>query len=81
MPSNTMASVANTELMECYIAELVTDMGAGAGETNCFECSGTGEWPWHPCRYAPLHGFHFRIRSISSLMPSPGNSSRRYPGF
>jgi hypothetical protein len=39
--------------MECYIAEnndtvalqLVTDMGAGAGETNCFECAGTGVGP------------------------------------
>ena len=44
----TKAFVGNTELMECYIGEnndtvalqLVTDMGAGAGETNCFECSG-----------------------------------------
>jgi hypothetical protein len=56
MPSLTKASAAKTELMECYIGEnndtvalqLVTDMGAGAGETNCFECSGTGEWPWDP---------------------------------
>lgn len=26
----------------------VLDRGAGAGEVDCFECSGTGDWPFHP---------------------------------
>ena len=43
-------------LMLCYVAEnnetaiwqTVRNAGAGAGETQCFECGGTGRWPWHP---------------------------------
>ncbi len=42
--------------MDCYLAlnndtvvpQLVKDMGCGAGLTKCFECEGTGVWPWHP---------------------------------
>ena len=44
------------ERMECYIAEnndtvawqRVKDMGAGAGLTDCFECFGSGFWPYLP---------------------------------
>jgi hypothetical protein len=37
----------------------------------------SGELTGLPVPIGALHGFHFRIRSINSLMPSPGNSSRR----
>jgi DnaJ-class molecular chaperone len=41
--------------MDCYVADnndtaiarQVSDKGAGAAEVRCFECDGTGRWPWH----------------------------------
>lgn len=33
---------------ETEVGVEVKDLGAGAGETDCFECRGTGDWPFHP---------------------------------
>ena len=33
----------NTEIA-CLVVRIV----GVAGETDCFECGGFGQWPWHP---------------------------------
>ena len=47
MVSRMIAFVAenNDTPIDCEIVR----RGAGAGETRCFECGGTGDWtPFHP---------------------------------
>jgi hypothetical protein len=34
----------NDTPVECDVEVI----GGIAGRTDCFECGGTGKWPWHP---------------------------------